>query len=246
MEGNIRPDFAKLPEDSEIYQPADSRSTREKLKAMNAKEKAAFIAEYYGINILVTVALVVAVIFLVVHFLFSKDIGFNVMAVNTGNTECPADSEEFYKDFLDSQNFDWKHEEVSVNVGLGVSMDAEDSASQTNLQMIVSRLMTGSVDVFFANEDVLYSVGEFEYLADLNNYLPADIMDKYEDDLVYIKGVESGKTYPVGIRIPADNEWLQKSGWYEDGAVVGIQDNAEHGELATNFVLEILGENEGE
>lgn len=246
MEGNIRPDFAKLPEDSELYQPADSRSTREKLKAMNAKEKAAFIAEYYGINILVTVALVVAAIFLVVHFLFSKDIGFNVMAVNTGNTECPADSEEFYKDFLDSQNFDWKHEEVSVNVGLGVSMDAEDSASQTNLQMIVSRLMTGSVDVFFANEDVLYSVGEFEYLADLNNYLPADIMDKYEDDLVYIKGVESGKTYPVGIRIPADNEWLQKSGWYEDGAVVGIQDNAEHGELATNFVLEILGENEGE
>ena len=67
-------------------------------------------------------------------------------------------------------------------------------------------------------------------------------MDKYEDDLVYIKGVESGKTYPVGIRIPADNEWLQKSGWYEDGAVVGIQDNAEHGELATNFVLEILGD----
>lgn len=246
MEGNIRPDFAKLPEDSELYQPADSRSTREKLKAMNAKEKAAFIAEYYGINILVTVALVVAAIFLVVHFLFSKDIGFNVMAVNTGNTECPADSEEFYKDFLDSQNFDWKHEEVSVNVGLGVSMDAEDSASQTNLQMIVSRLMTGSVDVFFANEDVLYSIGEFEYLADLNNYLPADILDKYEDDLVYIKGVESGKTYPVGIRIPADNEWLQKSGWYEDGAVVGIQDNAEHGELATNFVLEILGENEGE
>lgn len=246
MEGNIRPDFAKLPEDSEIYQPADSRSTREKLKAMNAKEKAAFIAEYYGINILVTVALVAAAIFLVVHFLFSKDIGFNVMAVNTGEVDCPADSEEFYKDFLDSQNFDWKHEEVSVNVGLGVSMDAEDSASQTNLQMIVSRLMTGSVDVFFANEDVLYSIGEFEYLADLNNYLPADILDKYEDDLVYIKGVESGKTYPVGIRIPADNEWLQKSGWYEDGAVVGIQDNAEHGELATNFVLEILGENEGE
>ena len=100
--------------------------------------------------------------------------------------------------------------------------------------------------MFFANEDVLYSIGEFEYLADLNNYLPADILDKYEDDLVYIKGVESGKTYPVGIRIPADNEWLQKSGWYEDGAVVGIQDNAEHGELATNFVLEILGENEGE
>ncbi|MDD6482085.1 MAG: hypothetical protein PUF65_07470 [Lachnospiraceae bacterium] len=246
MEGNIRPDFAKLPEDSEIYQPADSRSTREKLKAMNAKEKAAFIAEYYGISILVTVALVAAAIFLVVHFLFSKDIGFNVMAVNTGEVDCPADSEEFYKDFLDSQNFDWKHEEVSVNVGLGVSMDAEDSASQTNLQMIVSRLMTGSVDVFFANEDVLYSIGEFEYLADLNNYLPADILDKYEDDLVYIKGVESGKTYPVGIRIPADNEWLQKSGWYEDGAVVGIQDNAEHGELATNFVLEILGENEGE
>lgn len=59
---------------------------------------------------------------------------------------------------------------------------------------------------------------------------------------MYVKGLESGETYPVGIRISADNDWIRKSGWYPEGTVVGIQTNAEHGELATALVLEILGE----
>ena len=64
---NVRPDFAKLPEDSEFYQPEDKRTTREKLKTMNRKEKAEFIVEYYGINIVVAVVLISVAIGLVVQ-----------------------------------------------------------------------------------------------------------------------------------------------------------------------------------
>ena len=75
---NVRPDFAKLPEDSEFYQPEDKRTTREKLKTMNRKEKAEFIVEYYGINIVVAVVLISVAIGLVVHFACKKE---NVLSV---------------------------------------------------------------------------------------------------------------------------------------------------------------------
>ena len=241
-EKNVRPDFAKLPEDAVIYQPGDQRSTREKLKDMNGKEKIAFIAEYYGINILVTIFLIGVVLFLILHFIFEKDIGLSILAVNTTQEVSPADEDAFYTEFLEKNGVDLSKEEVSVNASLGVSATAEDSVSQSNLQTIQTQLMAGAVDVFFADEDVLYSIGEFEYLADLNSYLPAEILEKYEEDLIYVKGIESGKSYPVGIRLSEDNEWIQESGWYPDGATVGIQYNAEHGELAAALILEILGE----
>lgn len=68
------------------------------------------------------------------------------------------------------------------------------------------------------------------------------MLEEYKDDLVYIKGLDSGKTYPVGVRLK-DNKWIKKTGWYEDEVVVGIADYAKDGNLATALVLEILEEN---
>ncbi len=239
---NVRPDFAKLPEDSQLYQPEDKRTTREKLKTMNRKEKVDFIVEYYGINIAVVTILICVVIGLVVHFAFGKQNVLSVYAVNTTQGDCPGDEPEFYADFLQRNGIDPDKVDISISANLSVSADAQDSASQTNIQTIQTRLMANSVDVFLAPEDFFVSIGEFEYLADLNNYLSSDIMEKYKDDLVYIKGLDSGKSYPVGIRLK-DNKWIEKTGWYEDEVVVGISDNAKDGDLATALVLEILGEN---
>lgn len=239
---NVRPDFAKLPEDSEFYQPVDKRTTREKLKTMNRKEKAEFIVEYYGINIVVAVVLISVAIGLVVHFACKKENVLSVYVVNTTQGDCPGDDSAFYADFLKRNGVNPDKVDISISANLSVSVDAQDSASQTNIQMIQTQLMANSVDVFFAHEDFFKSLGEFEYLADLNDYLPADVLKKYKDDLVYIKGLDSGKTYPVGIRLK-NNKWIKKTGWYKDEVVVGIADNAKDGDLATALVLEILGEN---
>lgn len=39
-EGNVHPDNSVLSKDSEFYQPEDNRTTREKLRTMNFKDKA--------------------------------------------------------------------------------------------------------------------------------------------------------------------------------------------------------------
>ncbi len=128
------------------------------------------------------------------------------MAVNTPLEECPADEEEFYSAFLTENGVDLKKGKASVTSGLGVSEKGDDSASETNLNTIQMRLMACSVDVFLSNEEVLYSLGEFEYLADLTEYLPKELVEKYKDDFVYAKIIETGETWAVGLRLPADNQ----------------------------------------
>ena len=46
-----------------------------------------------------------------------------------------------------------------------------------------------------------YSLGEFDYLADIREYLPEELLEKYKDDLVYVKSIETGKKYPIGIKL---------------------------------------------
>ena len=147
---NVRPDFADLPQDSQLCQPEDKRTTREKLKSMNRKEKVAFIAEYYGINIVVATVLICVVIGLVVHFVCKKKNVLSIYAVNTTQGDCPGDEPEFYADFLKRNGIDPDKVDISISANLSVSADAQDSASQTNIQMIQTRLMANSVDVFFA------------------------------------------------------------------------------------------------
>lgn len=243
QEYSIHPDNAKLSGDSAFYQPENKKTTREKLSEMDAKGKAAFITEYYGLVIVLSLAAVGFLVFLVCHFLFGRDIAFNVMAVNTPQEACPADGEEFYNDFLTENGVDLKKGKVSVTSGLGVSEKGDDSASETNLNTIQMRLMACSVDVFLSNEEVLYSLGEFEYLADLRECLPEKVAEKYKDDFVYAKIIEIGETFAVGIRLSADNEWLQSTGWYPDGTVIGIAAGAPNAELAEAYLLEVMGEN---
>ena len=54
---------------------------------------------------------------------------------------------------------------------------------------------------FFADYDFFYSLGEFDYLADIREYLPEELLEKYKDDLVYVKSTETGKKYPIGIKL---------------------------------------------
>ena len=103
--------------------------------------------------------------------------------------------------------------------------------------MIQSRFMTQSVDVFFADYNFFYSLGEFDYLADIREYLPEELLEKYKDDLVYVKSTETGKKYPIGIKLEK-NAWVKETGWYPDTCVVGLADGLKNKDLAVKFIEE--------
>ena len=235
---NIKPDFSKAGEDSILYKKEKPKTEREKLKELHGKDKIWYLVHYYGLQTIVALAIIGIISFLIIHYVTQKDTALEIMAVNAMQSEDnPAGDSGYYNGFLKENGLDPDKSEVLVSSNLGASANENDGASAESIQMIQSRFMTQSVDVFFADYDFFYSRGEFDYLADIREYLPEELLEKYKDDLVYVKSIETGKKYPIGIKLEK-NAWVKETGWYPDTCVVGLADGLKNKDLAVKFIEE--------
>ena len=235
---NIKPDFSKAGEDSILYKKEEPKTEREKLKELHGTDKVWYLVQYYGLQTVVALAVIGILAFLIVHYVTQKDTALEIMAVNAIQSEDnPAGDSGYYNGFLKENGLDPDKSEVLGSSNLGASANENDGASAESIQMIQSRFMTQSVDVFFADYDFFYSLGEFDYLADLREYLPEELLEKYKDDLVYVKSTETGKKYPIGIKLQK-NAWVKETGWYPDTCVVGLAEGLKNKDLAVKFIEE--------
>lgn len=237
---NVMPDRSRAGEDSVLYQQVEDRTEREKLKQLHGKDKAWYLIQYYGIQTVVALALIVTTLYFIIHYVTQKDPVLQIMAVNANRIEVnPAAEEDYYTEFLRENGLDPDKQTVLVSCNLGATTNPDDNASVESIQMIQSRFITGSVDVFFSDYDFFYSLGEFDYLADLTAYLPKTLLEQYKDDLVYVKSAQTGKKYPAGITLE-HNSWVEASGWYDDSCVIGLAEGLENSDTAVKFIEEIL------
>lgn len=235
---NRKPDFSKAGEDSILYKKEKPKTEREKLKELHGKDKIWYLVHYYGLQTIVALAIIGIISFLIIHYVTQKDTALEIMAVNAMQSEDnPAGNSGYYNGFLKENGLDPDKSEVLVSSNLGASANENDGASAESIQMIQSRFMTQSVDVFFADYDFFYSLGEFDYLADIREYLPEELLEKYKDDLVYVKSIETGEKYPIGIKLEK-NAWVKETGWYPDTCVVGLADGLKNKDLAVKFIEE--------
>lgn len=235
---NIKPDFSKAGEDSILYKKEEPKTEREKLKELHGTDKVWYLVQYYGLQTVVALAVIGILAFLIVHYVTQKDTALEIMAVNARQSaDNKMEDSDYYDSFLKENGIDPDKNEVLVSSNLGASANENDGASAESIQMIQSLFMTQSVDVFFADCDFFYSLGEFDYLADIREYLPEELLEKYKDDLVYVKSIETGKKYPIGIKLEK-NAWVKETGWYPDTCVVGLAEGLKNKDLAVKFIEE--------
>lgn len=235
---NIKPDFSKAGEDSILYKKEEPKTEREKLKELHGTDKVWYLVQYYGLQTVVALAVIGILAFLIVHYVTQKDTALEIMAVNARQSaDNKMEDSDYYDSFLKENGIDPDKNEVLVSSNLGASANENDGASAESIQMIQSRFMTQSVDVFLADYDFFYSLGEFDYLADIREYLPEDLLEEYKEDFVYVKSTETGKKYPIGIKLKG-NAWVEKTGWYPDTCVVGLAAGLKNKDLAVKFIEE--------
>ena len=92
---------------------------------------------------------------------------------------------------------------------------------------------------FFSDEEFLKLMGGTDYLADLRDYLPKEVLDRYEDQQIMVFKYHDGRNDCGGIRLE-NNEWVRKTGWYQETAAVGLADGMKNPELAVALLEEIL------
>lgn len=64
-----------------------------------------------------------------------------------------------------------------------------------------------AVDVFFADSELVLSLGEFGYMQNPDLVLSDELKEKYKDSFVYAAVIETGEKMPAGIKI-GGNKWV--------------------------------------
>ena len=231
-----------LDENASIYNKEETKTEKQKLSEMTKDQKRQYFLDYYAFATLGVILAVAIVIFLIVHFATKKDMAFGILAVNTNGEEITATGPEYFESFLEENGVNPKKEEINVNYTIYIKADSEESIDQTNLQTIQTLFMTQSADVFFSDEDFFRCMAGTDYIADLRDYIPQEVLDQYSDQLIYEEDIITGETICAGV-ILHDNEWVKDTGWYEGGETcVGLADGMVNEDLAVKMLLDILGE----
>ena len=91
----------------------------------------------------------------------------------------------------------------------------------------------------FLREHGVKLMGGTDYLVDLRDYLPEELLAQYEDQQITVLDTMTDETIVAGIRLE-NNEWIRKTGWYQETAAVGLADGMKNPELAVALLEEIL------
>ena len=182
---------------------------------------------------------IVILIFLIVHFATKTSFVIGVMAVNTDGEHIEATGPDYFTDFLREHGVMSKRDVVNLNYTIWIDPNSDSDVDSTNLSTIQVLFMTRSVDVFFSDEEFLKLMGGTDYLVNLRDYMPEELLDRYEDQQIKVLNTMTGETIVAGIRLE-DNVWVQKTGWYEHTAAVGLADGMKNPELAVALLEEIL------
>ena len=212
---------------------------KEQWKQLSPSEKWQYFIDYYlWVTIGVTTGIVI-LIFLIVHFATKTSFVMGVMAVNTDGEHIEATGPDYFTDFLREHGVMSKRDVVNLNYTIWIDPNSDSDVDSTNLSTIQVLFMTRSVDVFFSDEEFLKLMGGTDYLVNLRDYMPEELLDRYEDQQIKVLNTMTGETIVAGIRLE-DNVWGQKTGWYEHTAAVGLADGMKNPELAVALLEEIL------
>ena len=230
--------FEKQKGDSNL-EKEDRIRQKEQWKQLSPSEKWQYFIDYYlWVTIGVTTGIVI-LIFLIVHFATKTSFVMGVMAVNTDGEYIEATGPDYFTDFLREHGVTSRRDVVNLNYTIWIDPNSDTDVDSTNLSTIQVLFMTRSVDVFFSDEEFLKLMGGTDYLVDLRDYLPKELLDRYEDHQIKVLNTMTGETIVAGIRLE-DNVWVQKTGWYEHSAAVGLADGMKNPELAVALLEEIL------
>ncbi len=212
---------------------------KEQWKQLSPSEKWQYFIDYYlWVTISVATGIVI-LIFLIVHFATKTSFAMGVMAVNTDGEHIEATGSDYFTDFLREHGVTSKRDVVNLNYTIWIDPNSDADVDSTNLSTIQVLFMTRSVDVFFSDEEFLKLMGGTDYLVDLRDYLPEELLAEYEEQQITVLNTMTGETIVAGIRLE-DNAWVQKTGWYEHEAAVGLADGMKNPELAVALLEEVL------
>lgn len=180
-------------------------------KSLSNKAKVQYIWDYYRWPIILVIIAVGFVGSIIHHYATYRDPLLNIIMINCQDPYGADDAG--YDEFLAAYGYDAKENPISLLSSLHFS-DGEYSLSYNDYQVLTTMIAAGNQDLFLGTGDVFLDYAEQGALLDLSTMLPANILEKYEDHLIYSTDAGESEPYPCAIEL-TDNEWIQKNNYYD-------------------------------
>lgn len=209
-------------------------------KTMTMGEKLEHIWEYYKLVILGIAAAVALIIYIIVKAVTPEpDVVMNAVLVNANSFD--VQEENCFQRYLKENNYDLESETINVNASMYLDSTNDAQTSAVSYQVLVAMNMVGEIDLLIGNESVIDMLGSGQGLFEVEDILPAEIVEKYKEQLYTVEDSETGETYVCGIWLPEENA-LKQDGYYFGEVLAAIPYTAENMDTAKDVLLYLLGE----
>lgn len=195
-----------------------------KFKEMTFRQKLDHIWEYYRWYILITVMVLGLAFSWIYGIVTEKEPLMDVVMINAyGRTP---DGEAF-QPFLEQAGYSYYDGAVTVNKKVQLN-GPDGSQNYAGGQMLMCTLAAGEPDlIFWDSREVLPPLKD-GVLRDLRDILSPDLMEQYQDTLVYAENSDTGESYPCGIYLE-ENPWITGQMYYVNctvGVPFSVKDEA--------------------
>lgn len=181
-------------------------------KGMSLPQKLGYFSTYYLPKILgVSVVLAFLIIFFVL--IITKDTNrISVLLVNHYDSY----ADDFHlalEDFKRNHNYTDKD---SIKVNASHNFDLSKLISVEAKEAFSATISTREYTLFFADEEVFHECAKTTYFRYLSDYLPNDLLERYQNDIVYGYDDLTDKEYACGLRLTRENcPFLQNTNYEE-------------------------------
>lgn len=233
------------------------------LKGKTPREKWDYIVEYFGLQILLVVAVIAIGVFFVIKVASEKDSALSVACINaTPNNE---QAQHFVGQYADYAGIDLEEAEVQISTDL-ICTDEKDMVEENyqSMQRLLAQLTAGELDILVSDSDTITAYMYQEVFYDLSQVLTLAQQEAYADKFLYAdltvleqiqqspdtipkipdatKPEEMEKPVPMALRIPGDSEFADGYfHYYSADVYLGLVINAQNVDNALAFIDYIYG-----
>ncbi len=198
-----------------------------KLKDMTFKQKSEYIWEYYKIQILVCICVIVGIVFTVTELKNnSKPVFLDAVLINSDTAYFSPDT--IQDDFVQYAGINLDTYNISIDDSMVINVNGTDEISIANLEKLLALYASGTTDVVIGTTDVLDRYGELGAHKNLETILSKKCLNTLSDNgyefyYTALKSTsvdnngnsieEKGEPFIAGIYLD-NSDYLSKLGGY--------------------------------
>lgn len=164
----------------------ETKAQGAKMKGRSLREKLEYFWEYYKIQTIAVLTILVIAFSLVHAWATSKDYALSIVMVNSIAAQIDDVDTTWISDLNERIEYDPKKYEIFIDTTMLIGQDSESASQEyASLQKLAAMISAQTIDIFIADSETYERYAQSGYMCDLRDIYTAEELEKLSDILYY-------------------------------------------------------------